>query len=205
MTVVPGPERAESQEAGGGWDGWSWEYKKEQSQGSLNDHPGSQEADSCQGSPETSFRRLMSTNCTSLLALFKRGLPEYFCYSLGTFGSFSLYMSVHGSLISGINNHWGSECGHSGQPHWQQSWQVFASPLSSWHSSMSPKPTLMPASPCPLDNVLWSCCPIHFFSLIAFEMILIFVYLFTISPFLHQERDPICVVHCCIPTAYSTA
>lgn len=82
MTVVPGPGRAESQEAGGSWDGWGWEYRKEKSKGSLNDLPGSQEADSCQGSPETSIRRLMSTNCTSLLALFKRGHLSIFVIHL---------------------------------------------------------------------------------------------------------------------------
>ena len=41
---------------------------------------------SCQGNSEISILKLTSTNCPSLLALLKRGLPECFCYSLATLG-----------------------------------------------------------------------------------------------------------------------
>ena len=95
----------------------SWECREGQSKASLKDLPDSPEAGSCQGNSEISILKLTSTDCTSLLALLKRGLPEHFCYSLATVGPISLYMSVHSSLISGIMNSWGSERGHSGQPY----------------------------------------------------------------------------------------
>ena len=95
----------------------SWECREGQSKASLKDLPDSPEAGSCQGNSEISILKLTSTDCTSLLALLKRGLPERFCYSLATVGPISLYMSVHSSLISGIMNSWGSERGHSGQPY----------------------------------------------------------------------------------------